>query len=133
MLGREYSLNEVTPEEMLCVIGTCPAVYQVEDVTPHENRCGIGVCPAVYNVKNITPKELDCSPLPICPNIYEAERVTTPELDCGIGACPDIHKAQENYLVIGKIIGSEHSGLAELAEGQTVIEVPKALIDNRLG
>ena len=44
----KYQIRELTPREMQCGIGACPAIYEVERVTPKEMQCwGIG-CPEVY-------------------------------------------------------------------------------------
>lgn len=45
----KYNLKEVTPAEMQCGVGACPAIYEVERVTPKEMQCfgGLG-CPEVY-------------------------------------------------------------------------------------
>ncbi|MEK6761028.1 MAG: hypothetical protein AABX93_03850 [Nanoarchaeota archaeon] len=65
-MKNEYQLKEVTPKEMQCGIGACPAIYEVERVTPSDMQClgGLG-CPEVYqDIENyliigtqIDPKE----------------------------------------------------------------------------
>ena len=44
----KYRLREVTPMEMQCGIGACPAIYAVERVTPKEMCIGGLGCPEVY-------------------------------------------------------------------------------------
>ena len=45
----KYRLREVTPTEMRCCVGPCPAIYEVERVTPKDIQClgGLG-CPGIY-------------------------------------------------------------------------------------
>jgi hypothetical protein len=47
-MAQKYQLRELTPREMQCAIGACPAIYEVERVTPKNMECGIGICPEVY-------------------------------------------------------------------------------------
>ena len=88
-MKKEYKLREITPKEMLCGIGTCPAIYEVE-------------------------------------------RITSKEMQCAIGACPEIYQdSEDNYFVIGTQINPEDAGLEnKVGEGEVLIKVPKALIDN---
>ena len=48
-MENKYQLKELTPVEMQCALGACPAIYEVERVTPKEMGCigGLG-CPEVY-------------------------------------------------------------------------------------
>ena len=29
---KEYELKEITPENMICVVGACPAIYKVKKI-----------------------------------------------------------------------------------------------------
>jgi len=44
----KYRLKEITPEEMTCLVGLCPAIYEVQELTPKEMQCGIAACPAIF-------------------------------------------------------------------------------------
>ena len=47
-MTNKYSLRELTPVEMQCALGACPAIYEVERVTPKGMECALGACPEVY-------------------------------------------------------------------------------------
>jgi len=34
--------------------------YRLREVTPMEMQCGIGACPAIYAVEGVTPKDMQC-------------------------------------------------------------------------
>lgn len=50
--NENYALREITPKEMRCGIGPCPALYEVIERTPEEMKCGVGACPAVYELRD---------------------------------------------------------------------------------
>lgn len=55
----EYKLKELTPVEMRCGPAlACPAIYEV---TPNELQCGIGACPAIYVAKNVSAELVSAS------------------------------------------------------------------------
>lgn len=67
-MTEEYQIErEITPKELLCVIGGCPAMYEsIRTVTPTNFDCGIGPCPGIYeaatsaeNVYLIVGKQVD--------------------------------------------------------------------------
>ena len=47
-MENKYQLKELTPVEMQCALGACPAIYEVERVTPKEMCLGGLGCPEVY-------------------------------------------------------------------------------------
>lgn len=90
-----------------------------------------------YNIYEITPKEMVCG-IGACPSIYEGSRKLTPQKMISVtSSCPSDYesKQEEVYLVIGRIINPSESGLENLetkiGEGEALIEIPRALIDNR--
>ena len=48
MTQMKYNLKELTPVEMQCAVGACPAIYEVERVTPKDMECALGACLEVY-------------------------------------------------------------------------------------
>jgi hypothetical protein len=96
---------------------------------------GLG-CPAVYEgLSEITPQEMTCF-IGACPAIYEGLREITPqEMTCVFGACPSVHEARreaEVYLIVGRVIEPVDAGLERrVGKGEVLIEVPRALIDNK--
>ena len=111
------NLREITPEEIRCVLMQCPAIYEgVREITPEEMRCGAAACSAIYeSIREVTPKEIDCA-WAACHSIYEGAR-----------------EGEQVYLIIGKVVNSsEIPGELEkkIGEGEALIEVPRALIDN---
>lgn len=101
--------------------------YDLRNRTP-ESDCigGIG-CPAIYE---LTPKELQCI-IGGCPSIYE---LTPKELLCCVGACSTIYSEESSYLIVGKQVSTQQTkelGLErKVGEGEVLISVPRALIDN---
>ena len=89
-----------------------------------------------YQIKDITPKEMQCL-IGGCPAIYEGVReVTLEEMRCLVGACPSVYEAtqgkQKVYLIVGKAVNLAEFGLeGKIREGETAIEFPRALIDNK--
>jgi len=89
--------------------------YQnLREVTPHSLRCVLASCPAIYEgVREITPEEMMCL-VGACPSAYEATR-----------------EGREVYLVVGKQINPSDAGLVKkVGEGEALVEVPRALIDD---
>ena len=43
----KYKLKELTPQEYLCILGTCPRIYELAKL-----ECGVGACPKVYSDEN---------------------------------------------------------------------------------
>lgn len=91
-----------------------------------------------YTIKDITPKSMACG-IGACPAIYEGLREINPqEMACGIGACPSTYEAKREgknvYLIVGKVINPSEVGLEglekKIGEGETLIEIPRELIDN---
>ncbi len=92
-----------------------------------------------YKINEITPKSMACV-IGSCPSIYEGLRELTPqEMACIVGTCPSPYEAmregKEVYLIVGTVVNPSESGLEGLekkvGEGEALIEVPRALIDNR--
>jgi hypothetical protein len=51
-MANKYTLKEITPESMRCVVWGCPAIYELVEITPKEMQCGLlGFCPSVYKSK----------------------------------------------------------------------------------
>ena len=48
-INMKYKLINRTPEEMRCLFGACPAIYEL---TPKENRCCVGACPSIFRDKD---------------------------------------------------------------------------------
>ena len=89
-MANKYKLREITPVEMQCMIGSCPAIYEVERITPEDTRCP------------------------------------------PFGACPEIYQNQDSYFIIGTQVNPEEAGLeTKVGEGEVLIKVSKALIDNK--
>jgi len=87
-----------------------------------------------YKINEITPKAM-CGFVG-CPSIYEGLKDLTPEEMCMAGACYSVYAStkdwNEVYLIIGKVIRPSEAGLEKkVGEGETLIEVPRALIDNK--
>lgn len=85
-----------------------------------------------YRLKERTPEKMKCI-LGNCPSIYETVLDVTPkEFSCILGNCPQVHKFRDNYLIIGKRVDPKEVGLVgKVGEGEVLISVPKALIDNK--
>ncbi|MBU1199773.1 MAG: hypothetical protein KKF46_05265 [Nanoarchaeota archaeon] len=92
-----------------------------------------------YKINEITPEPMRCAAV-ACPAIYQGVRETTPEeMRCAAAACPSAYEAtiggKDVYLIVGKVINVSEVGFGELekkiGEGETLIEVPRALIDDR--
>ncbi len=87
-----------------------------------------------YKIRNVTPNEMICIGS-FCPSVYEGLReVTTKKMNCLIGGCPSMHEAQREgdsvYLIVGRVVNPSEAGLeGKVGEGETLIEVPKRLID----
>ena len=85
------------------------------------------------DIKNVTPKSMSCS-IFWCPAIYKGKikDVTHKEFSCWVLSCPTIYEGKEVYLIVGKTINPAKAGLEKkVGEGESLIEVPKALIDKR--
>jgi hypothetical protein len=87
----------------------------LREVTPREMACVVGACPSIYEgIKELTPKEMLCC-IGACPSTYEATR-----------------EGKEVYLVVGKKINPSDAGLEKkVGEGEALVEIPRALIDNK--
>ena len=104
----KYKLVNRTPEELRCIIGGCPAIYDVKELTPEEMKCVVGPCPAIYEVKEKTQEELKCA----------------------AGICPGIYESKGNYLIIGTKVNPADFGLEKkVGENEVLVQVPKKLID----
>ena len=68
-----------------------------------------------------------------CPQIYEAREITPKEMECCVGPCPAIYDARkEIYLIVGKVVSPADAGLeGKVGDGEALVEVSKALIDNK--
>lgn len=70
---------------------------------------------------------------------YKINDVTPKSMNCIVGSCPSTYEAmqggKEVYLIVGKVINPSQAGLegleGKIGEGEALIEVPRALIDNR--
>jgi len=47
--------------------------YKLRELTPAEMQCGIGACPAIYEVERVTPKDMQCFGRIGCPEIYKMQ------------------------------------------------------------
>ena len=85
--------------------------YKLRSVTPETNQCIMGSCPAIYEaLHDVTPKENQCI----------------------IGSCPAIHASENTYVIIGKKVDIVKAGLeGKVGSDETVIEIPKEIIDNK--
>jgi len=84
-----------------------------------------------YNTREVTPKSMRCG-LSGCPAIYETKDVTPEHMRCIVGACPTVHQTSDSYLIVGRKVNPEDAGLAgKVGEGEVLIKVPKALIDQK--
>lgn len=89
-----------------------------------------------YKINDVTPEEMNCL-IGACPAIYEGLRETTPEnMGCILSSCPSVYEAtgegNEVYLIVGKSVAPAEAGLEKrVGVGEALIEVPRALIDNR--
>ena len=83
-----------------------------------------------YTLRNRTPESSDCIGCIGCPATYE---LTPKELLCCVGACPAVYEKESSYLIVGKQVSSTKTkelGLeGKVGEGETMVEVPRALID----
>ena len=44
-----YSVRDVTPKSMLCIVGTCPSIYEgLRELTTKNSMCIVGSCPPSY-------------------------------------------------------------------------------------
>ena len=89
----------------------------LREVTPAEMKYCIGAfCPAIYEgVRELIPKEMGCCVGAFCPSAYEATR-----------------EGNKVYLIVGRQISPSDVSLEKkVGEGEVLIEVPRALIDNR--
>jgi len=34
----KYKINELTPKNMMCVVGSCPAIYEVEEANEESSK-----------------------------------------------------------------------------------------------
>ncbi len=124
---KNKNIRDLTPQEMQCPpFGACPAIYE-------SNDCIAGLaCPGVYEVVELTPKEEKCIAGIGCPAAYKLRQLT-PQIirNCVVGACPEIYEANKNsYLIVGKIIDAKEFGLeSRVGQGETLISIPKTLID----
>jgi hypothetical protein len=86
---------------------------QIKELTNPEYRCGIGGCPSIYKIEDKTPINA-----------------------CIIGSCPGIYSLQDSYIIIGKTLDKEKIcslGLeSKIGADETIISVPKAIIDEKL-
>ena len=66
---------------------------------------------------------------------YKLSELTPENMLCGVCVCPGVYVGmKDNYLIIGKIEKAEEFGLEKkVGEGETLISVPKGLIDNVKG
>ena len=89
-----------------------------------------------YNINEVTPESMHCV-VGACPSTYEGVRETTPEeMNCIIGGCPSTYEATQKgnkvYLIVGRQINPSDVGLEKkVGEGEVLIEIPRALIDNK--
>jgi len=62
---------------------------------------------------------------------YKLKNLTPKDMQCAIGACYSIYETNQNsYLIIGTSMSPQDFGLEKkVAEHETLIEVPKKLID----
>lgn len=83
-----------------------------------------------YGLKNLTPPEM-CG-IGACPKIYELEEISSE--DCGIGSCSKVYRPKGDgdvYVIVGTQLSPVDVGLeGKVGEGETVIEVPKRLLEN---
>ena len=47
-MAKRFLLRELTPKNMGCGIGLCPAIYEV---TPESMKCGVGACPSIHSTE----------------------------------------------------------------------------------
>lgn len=47
-MPENYILREITPKNMRCAVGPCPAIYEL---TPEDMKCGAYICPGIYEDK----------------------------------------------------------------------------------
>lgn len=89
--------------------------YNLNDITPERGLCDIAACPSIYEgLKELTPQEMACI-VASCPSTYEAWR-----------------EGKEVYLIVGRVVNPTEAGLEKkVGEGEALIEVPRALIDDR--
>ena len=91
---RSYAIRNVTPESMMCIIASCPSIYE--------------------GIRELTPIGMSCI-IASCPSSYEAER-----------------DGEKVYLIIGRVINPSDAGLeGKVGNGEALIEVPRALIDDK--
>lgn len=83
-----------------------------------------------YSLRNLTPPEM-CAAVS-CPQIYELEEIASE--DCGVAACSAVYRPKgegDVYVIVGTQLSPVDVGLeGKVGEGETVIEVPKRLLEN---
>lgn len=83
-----------------------------------------------YRLKNLTPPEM-CQ-VAACPQIYELEKISSE--DCTLLACSAVYRPKgegDIYVVVGIQLSPADVGLeGKVGDGETVIEVPKRLLEN---
>ena len=83
-------------------------------------------------IREVTPKGMKCGGATACPAIFEVSS----DSFCGSGgSCPAIFKDEKgSYILIGKLVDHKELGLSErVGKDEVVVEVPKKLIDEKLG
>jgi hypothetical protein len=99
-------MKNVTPGDMLCHVGMCPTIFEV---TPEDLRCFTGNCPSIFEV---TPDAAKCEAV----------------------ACPAIYEQEDGYLIVGKAIADVPEEVrARIGEGETVVWVPRGMVQPRGG
>ena len=62
---------------------------------------------------------------------YKLVNRTLEEMQCGISFCPGIYESKGNYIIIGTKVNPADFGLEKkVGENESLIQVPKKLIDN---
>ncbi|MEA3329308.1 MAG: hypothetical protein U9Q06_01035 [Nanoarchaeota archaeon] len=68
---------------------------------------------------------------------YKINEVTPKDMQCVVGACLAIYEAQGSdqesvYLIVGNVVTPSDAGLeGKVGTGEALVEVPRALIDNK--
>ncbi len=107
-----YRINEMTPLDMRCGFGACPAIYSIKEVTPSEMICGIGACPGIYLARNISAELNPAS------KEMNQDRINATLLD------------GTHYFIIGEQINPLEVGLEKKVNtNEALIKVPRSLID----
>lgn len=92
----------------------------MKEITPKNLRCGWGSCPALYEV---TPADMKCSSA-LCPAVFEE---VTPA--CAIGAtCPALYEQEDGVLIIGKRVAIPDAIKDRVGDDEDVLWVPKNLL-----